>query len=80
MTKGKTGMSEQDKTGQRRGFLKALGLAGGAAVAASTPAAAFNADGSVGDAKPAKENKTEREAARYRETEHVKAFYRTNRY
>jgi hypothetical protein len=73
-------MSESDTTGQRRGFLKALGLAGGAAVAAASPAAAFNMDGSTGGAKPAKEGKAEREAARYRETEHVQAFYRTNRY
>jgi hypothetical protein len=73
-------MSERDTTGQRRGFLKALGLASGAAVAATTPAAAFNADGSLGDARPAKETPAEREAARYRETDHVKAFYRTNRY
>jgi hypothetical protein len=49
-------------------------------VAATTPAAAFNADGSLGDARPAKETPAEREAARYRETDHVKAFYRTNRY
>ena len=73
-------MSERDTTGQRRGFLKALGLAGGAAVASATPAAAFNADGSLGDARPAKETADERLAARYRETDHVKAFYRTNRY
>ncbi|EHM02468.1 formate dehydrogenase region TAT target [Acetobacteraceae bacterium AT-5844] len=73
-------MSERNTTGQRRGFLKTLGLAGGAAVAASAPAAAFNADGSLGDAKPEKESADQRLAARYRETEDVKAFYRTNRY
>ncbi|MDB5368812.1 MAG: Formate dehydrogenase region target [Roseomonas sp.] len=73
-------MNERDSKPQRRGFLKALGLAGGAAVAASTPAAAFNVDGSLGDARPNKENAAERLATRYRETEHVKAFYQTNRY
>lgn len=73
-------MSEHDTTGQRRGFLKALGLAGGAAVASAAPAAAFNVDGGTGDAKPSKESQNQRVAARYRETEHVQAFYRTNRY
>jgi hypothetical protein len=72
-------MSEHDKP-QRRGFLKALGLAGGAAVATATPAAAFNTDGGLNGAKPAKETADEKLAARYRESEHVKAFYRTNRY
>ncbi|MFC7553580.1 twin-arginine translocation signal domain-containing protein [Pseudoroseomonas wenyumeiae] len=73
-------MSEGESTNRRRGFLKALGLAGGAAVAASAPAAAFNVNGELGDVKPAKETPEQRVAARYRETDHVKAFYRTNRY
>jgi hypothetical protein len=80
MTEGKTGMSEGGSTNRRRGFLKALGLAGGAAVAATTPAAAFNENGELGTVKPSKETAEQRVAARYRETDHVKAFYRTNRY
>jgi hypothetical protein len=56
----------------RRGFMKVVSL-GGAAAAASvapgvvTPAAAYD---------PGKEETK----ARYRESEHVKAFYRTNSY
>jgi hypothetical protein len=56
----------------RRGFMKALSL-GGAAAAASvapvavTPAQAYN---------PGNEETRQR----YRETDHVKAFYRTNSY
>jgi hypothetical protein len=72
-------MSEQDKP-QRRGFLKALGLASGAAVATAAPAAAFNIDAGLHGAKPAKETTDEKLATRYRESEHVKTFYRTNRY
>jgi anaerobic selenocysteine-containing dehydrogenase len=54
----------------RRGFLKAASLGAGAA-AATVPAAT-----------PAKaaETGSERTKARYRETDHVKAYYRTNRY
>ena len=56
----------------RRGFMKAASLGGVAAAvsvvpAAITPAAAYNPGN--------EETKT-----RYRETEHVKAFYRTNGY
>ena len=55
----------------RRGFLKSIGgatVAGAAvAVGASGPAAAVESD-------------ADKKKARYRETEHVKAFYRTNRY
>jgi nitrous oxide reductase len=75
-------MSENDKmVAQRRGFLKTLGLAGGAAVAAtaaeaSTPLRA--------DAVPAgtarKEGQADRLKARYQaNSAHVQAFYRTNR-
>lgn len=65
-----------DKAGgsglERRDFLRALGTgAAGAAVAAPLLAA--------GPAQ-AKETEAERKKARYRETEHVKAYYRTNRY
>jgi hypothetical protein len=80
MMQGKTSMSEGESTNRRRGFLKALGLAGGAAVAATVPAAAFNENGELGTVKPVSETAEQRVAARYRETDHVKAFYRTNRY
>jgi hypothetical protein len=58
---------------ERRGFLKALGLGAGAA-----------ASGVVADAAmtpvAAQESRGERTKARYKETDHVKAYYRTNRY
>jgi hypothetical protein len=55
----------------RRAFLRAVGTgaAAGAAIATLTPAAA--------EAKA--ENVEERKKARYRETDHVKTYYRTNR-
>jgi hypothetical protein len=55
---------------ERRGLLKALGLGLGAAAA---PLA-------VAGPAVAKEDAATARKARYRETEHVKAFYRTNRY
>ncbi|HRK24446.1 MAG TPA: formate dehydrogenase [Beijerinckiaceae bacterium] len=60
-----------DETLNRRGFLRA-GL-GTASVAATTV---------IGAAQPAQaaENDAERKKARYKETDHVKTFYRTNRY
>jgi hypothetical protein len=65
------------KPAERRGFLKALGLATGAAVA--RPAGAFEANGGTGGLAPRKEGEAEKRKARYRETAHVEAFYRTNR-
>lgn len=58
----------------RRGFLKSVGGAGAAAAAAVGTV--------VVGAEPAAaaENEAERKKARYKETDHVKAFYRTNRY
>lgn len=57
----------------RRGFLKALGAGAGAAASAAAvtvaPAAAI-----------AGESDAEKKKARYKETDHVKAYYRTNRY
>ncbi len=53
-----------------------LGLIG---AAAATPAAAFNADGSRGAIPARPESEAEKRAPRYRETEHVRDFYRTNR-
>lgn len=69
----KTTQDEKSRAAlDRRGFMKTLSL-GGAAAAASvapglvTPAEAYD---------PGKEETK----ARYRETDHVKAFYRTNSY
>lgn len=53
-----------------------LGLMG---VAVATPAAAFNADGSRGGIPAQPETEQQKRSARYRETDHVRAFYRTNR-
>jgi len=63
------------KAQARRRFLGGLGLA-----AVAAPAAAFEADGSTGGLPPKKETEAEKRAPRYRETDHVRAFYRTNRY
>jgi hypothetical protein len=74
-------MSSDDKQiAQRRGFLKTLGLAGGAAVAATTAEAAAPLRA---DAVPAgtarKEGQADRVKARYQpNSPHVQAFYRTN--
>lgn len=61
----------QDRTVNRRGFLKSVG---GATVAGAAVA--------TGSALPAEaaENDADKKKARYRETDHVKAYYRTNRY
>jgi hypothetical protein len=54
----------------RRDFLRVLGV--GATAAAAAPLAM--------QAKADTENNDEKRKARYKETEHVKAFYRVNRY
>lgn len=63
--------SEGKAAVDRRGFLRSMGGASvaGAAVVAGVPAPA-----------QATENDADKKKARYRETDHVKAFYRTNRY
>ncbi len=62
---------KQDAAVDRRGFLKSMGGVGIAAAAIGT----------VGtDAAEAAESEAEKKKARYRETDHVKAYYRTNRY
>jgi hypothetical protein len=55
----------------RREFLRTLGV-GTAAVAAASPL--------VGETRADTESNDEKRKARYRETEHVKTFYRVNRY
>ncbi len=61
-----------DKTLHRRHFLRALGGASTVAAAAASPIAATEAQ--------AYDPGAEERKARYRETDHVKAFYRTNGY
>ena len=70
-------MTEQNDPRQtaRRRFFGALGLA-----AVAAPAAAFEADGGTGGLPPQKETEAEKRKPRYRETDHVRNFYRTNRY
>ena len=66
-------MKRQDKaTVGRREFLRALGAGAGVAATASGPLATT--------AKADSENNDEKRKARYKETDHVKAFYRVNRY
>ena len=55
----------------RRDFLRTLGVGASAAVTGGTVA---------GDALADNESNDEKRKARYKETEHVKTFYRVNRY
>jgi hypothetical protein len=65
-------MKQQDKTKLgRRDFLRAMGAGAGLAVTAAAPLATEAA---------ATESASEQTKARYRETDHVKAYYRVNRY
>jgi len=56
----------------RREFLRALGAGASAAVAGAGPLA--------GEARADTETDAEKRKPRYRETEHVKTYYRVNRY
>ena len=67
---------EQERSG-RRGWLKALGVAGVAA--AATPAAALDPSGGTAGLPAQKENEAEKRRPRYRETPHIRAFYESNR-
>ena len=60
---------EQQQLGRRQ-FLRTLGV--GASVAAAGPL--------VGPAHADTEKNDEKRKSRYRETEHVKTYYRVNRY
>ncbi|MFC7475463.1 hypothetical protein ACFQS7_13915 [Dankookia sp. GCM10030260] len=72
-------MTKDGLVSERRGLLRALGLGTAAAAATLGGAEAQRADAvPVKDAR--KENEAQRLAARYRESDHVKAFYRTNAY
>ena len=71
-------MTERPESNRRRGLLRALGAAAGVA-AAPAMAESIRAD-AVPRSEARKENTATRVAARYRETPHVAAFYRTNRY
>jgi hypothetical protein len=61
----------QSKLG-RRDFLRALGAGASAAAASAGPLA--------GEAHADTETNDEKIKARYRESEHVKTYYRVNRY
>jgi hypothetical protein len=66
-----TTMQNSDKPAVgRREFLRVLGVGAGA-----TAAAPF-----AGAAKADSESNNEKRKARYKETDHVKTFYRVNRY
>lgn len=66
-------MSDQKKTKLgRREFLRAVGAGAGLAAATAAPLAT--------GVKADTENNDEKRKARYKETDHVKTFYRVNRY
>jgi hypothetical protein len=67
-------MSDKKKaSGGRRDFLRKVGLgAVGAGATLATPL--------VGSAQADSENSDEKRKARYKETDHVKTYYRVNRY
>ena len=64
-------MANNDKLG-RRDFLRGLGV--GAGIAATSTVATVTA------AHADSESASEKTKSHYRETEHVKAYYRVNRY
>jgi hypothetical protein len=74
---GGNAMKEQDKMQNkprvaRRDLLRVLGAGAGVAATAAAPLTTT--------AKADTENNDEKRKARYKETDHVKAFYRVNRY
>jgi hypothetical protein len=68
-----TAMNKEQKAKLgRREFLRAMGAGAGLAAASAAPLAT--------SAKADTENNDEKRKARYKETDHVKTFYRVNRY
>ena len=66
-------MNQRDKTNvARRDLLRVLGAGAGVAATAAAPLATA--------AKADSESNDEKRKARYKETDHVKAFYRVNRF
>lgn len=65
-------MKSEARTLGRRDFLRTLGAGAGVAAASAAPLA--------GAAKADSESNDEKRKPRYRESDHVKAFYRVNRY
>jgi len=66
-------MKDENKTVGRRDFLRKVGF--GAVGAGATLASPM-----IAPAKADSENADEKRKARYKETDHVKAYYRVNRY
>jgi secreted PhoX family phosphatase len=65
-------MKQKEKTTVgRREFLRVLGASAGAAAATAVPLASTAS---------AAESEQEKTKARYKETDHVKTYYRVNRY
>ena len=70
---GVNAMKAQDRTKvARRDFLRALGAGAGVAATAAGPLATA--------AKADSENNDEKRKSRYKESDHVKAYYHVNRY
>ena len=65
-------MKQRDKTVGRRDFLRAMATGAGVAAVSAGPLATTAAADT--------ENNQEKRKARYVETDHVKTFYRVNRY
>ena len=65
-------MKKDKATVGRRDFLRAVGAGAGLAATAAVPLAS--------DARADSEANDEKRKARYKETDHVKTFYRVNRY
>jgi len=63
---------EPKRTLGRREFLRTIGVGATVAAAATAPLA--------GEARADTESNDEKRKARYKETDHVKTFYRVNRY
>ena len=65
-------MKNEKKSLGRRDFLRALGAGAGVAAVTAAPL--------VTDAAADSETNDEKRKSRYKETDHVKTFYRVNRY